>query len=177
MALRPAPDFLDLVGSRIDQLAAVYRDGRLQASSTRELFDSGLLPPRLDGKVQKRLVDEGLPYLVDPLSIGPSDVYVAYAPVRRPEEPGSSTVIAVPLVLEQRQIARALSRVADFTEKQEDLKNRTVGAMVNPVSGSLTVSRTRSIFSFIRESMLHHMASLCRCQDFESRALMLRPTP
>jgi hypothetical protein len=44
--------------------------------------------------------------------------------------------------------------------------------MVNPVSGSLTVSRTLSIFSFITESMAHHMASFCCCQDDELMAVV-----
>jgi signal transduction histidine kinase len=98
----------------VGQEIHVYRDGRLQASSTRELFDSGLLPPRLDGEVQRRLVDEGLPHLVVPMSIGSTDILVAYAPVRRSGDPPSRMTVAVPLVLEQRQIARALSRVGEM---------------------------------------------------------------
>jgi two-component system nitrogen regulation sensor histidine kinase NtrY len=49
------------------------------------------------------------------MSIGPSEIPVAYAPVRRPQDPAGRTVVAVPLVLEERQIARALSRVAEMT--------------------------------------------------------------
>ena len=46
--------------------------------------------------------------------------------------------------------------------------------MVNPVSGSLTVLRTLSIFSFIAESMAHNMASLCGCQDDAVIAMILK---
>jgi signal transduction histidine kinase len=98
----------------VGQEIHVYQDGRLQASSTRELFDSGLLPPRLDGEVQRLLVDERLPYLVVPMSIGPSVIPVAYAPVRQMGDPASQVVVAVPLVVEQQQIARALSRVGEM---------------------------------------------------------------
>jgi signal transduction histidine kinase len=99
----------------VGQEIHVFRDGRLQASSTRELFDSGLLPPRLDGEVQRRLVDEGLPHLVVPMSVRSTDILVAYAPVRWSGDPQSRLTVAVPLVLEQRQIARALSRVGEMT--------------------------------------------------------------
>ena len=99
----------------VGQEIHIYRDGRLQGSSTPELFDSGLLPLRLDGEVQHRLVEEGLPYLVAPMSIGPGEVPVAYAPVREfGGEPSGRLVVAVPLVLEERQIARGMSRVAEM---------------------------------------------------------------
>jgi signal transduction histidine kinase/HAMP domain-containing protein len=98
----------------VGQEIHLYRDGVLQASSTRELFDSGLLTPRLDGEVRRRLVDEGLPHLVAPMSIGPSDISVAYAPVRQLGDSPSQLIVAVPLVLEQRQIARAVARVAEM---------------------------------------------------------------
>ncbi len=98
----------------VGQEIHLFRDGRLQASTTRELFDSGLLPERLDGEVQRRLVEEGLPYLVTPMSIGSSDIPVAYAPVRQTASEASQLVVAVPLVLEVRQIARSVSRVAEM---------------------------------------------------------------
>jgi two-component system nitrogen regulation sensor histidine kinase NtrY len=108
-------DILHWLRRIVGQEIHVYRDARLQASSTPELFDSGLLPLRLDGEVQHRLVEEGLPYLVAPMSIGRGEVPVAYAPVRElGGEPLGRLVVAVPLVLEQRQIARALSRVAEM---------------------------------------------------------------
>jgi signal transduction histidine kinase len=98
----------------VGQEIHLYRDGALQASSTRELFDSGLLAPRLDGEVQRRLADEGLPYLVAPMFIGPSEIPVAYAPVRQFGDSAGRQIVAVPLVLEQQQIARGVSRVAEM---------------------------------------------------------------
>jgi len=72
------------------------------------------LPPRLDGDVQRRLLEEGLPYLVAPTRLGPVTIPVAYAPVRRPGEPAGELVVTLPLVLEQLQIERDVSRVAEL---------------------------------------------------------------
>jgi signal transduction histidine kinase len=99
----------------VGQEIHVYRgaDGALQASSAGELFDSGLLPPRLDGDVRRRLVEGGLPHVVAPMAIGSRDVPVAYAPARGNGDP-RGLVVAVPLVLEERQIARGVSSVAEM---------------------------------------------------------------
>jgi nitrogen fixation/metabolism regulation signal transduction histidine kinase len=98
----------------VGQEIHVYRDSVLQATSTRELFDSGLLPARLDGDVRRRLVEGGVPHVVAPMSVGPSDIPVAYAPVRSLGDVTEQVVVAVPLVLEQREIARGVSRVAEM---------------------------------------------------------------
>ncbi len=97
----------------VGQEIHVYEDGLLQASSKRELFASGLLTPRLDGDVHRRLVDEGLPFLVVPTRIGPREIPVAYAEVFE-KDPLLDFVAAVPLVVEERQIARAVDRVAEM---------------------------------------------------------------
>lgn len=97
----------------VGQEIHVYEDGILRASSRPELFDSGLLSPRLDGRVHERLVDGNLPTLVVQTMIGPSAIPVAYTPVRAgPGEP--DRVVAVPLVLQQRQIRRATARVSEM---------------------------------------------------------------
>lgn len=97
----------------VGQEIHVYANGLLQASSKRELFTSGLLTPRLDGEVQHGLVRGGLPYLVRYSRLGPNFIPVAYAPVRREQDPAAELVVAVPLVLEQRQIAIAIRRVVE----------------------------------------------------------------
>ena len=96
----------DVVGQEIH----VYDNGVLQATSKRELFSSGLLPRRMDGQVHKRLATDGLPYLVQPARIGPTTIPVAYATVRS-SDPHRQLVVAVPVVQEQQQIARAVNRV------------------------------------------------------------------
>ncbi len=90
----------------------VYRDGRLEASSKRELFDSGLLTRRLHGDVQDQMVRQGLPYLVLNQPLGSAEMQVAYAPVRAPWIQGS-LVVAVPRVLEEQTVNRDVDRVLE----------------------------------------------------------------
>jgi signal transduction histidine kinase len=97
----------------VGQEIHVYDGGLLRASSKRELFASGLLPPRLDGDVHRGLVREGRPFLVVPTLIGARSIPVAYAPLFE-ADPSRDLVVAVPMVFEQRQIARAVDRVAQM---------------------------------------------------------------
>jgi len=114
----PAPELNDAILHWLSSVAGqeiqLYAGGRLEATSTRALFDSGLLAPRLDGEVRRRLVDEGLPHLVAPMALGPRAIPVAYAPVRARSHSGRPLVVAVPLVLEQRQAAREAARVGEM---------------------------------------------------------------
>ena len=107
-------DILYWLRGVLGQEIHIYENGRLVASSRRELFSSGLLPPWLDGAVQRRLSEEGLPSLVAPARLGPTEITVAYAPVRLHWRPAGEVVVAVPLVLEPRQIERATDRVGEM---------------------------------------------------------------
>jgi len=100
-----------LVGQEIH----VYRDGRLVASSKRELFSSGLLPERLPGSVQEELVRVGLPYLVLPTALGSVDVPVAYAPLSAsdPAALPAGQVVAVPLTLQRDDLSRSIDLVVE----------------------------------------------------------------
>lgn len=96
----------------VGQEIHVYRNGSLMASSKPELFESGLLPPRLDGQVHQRLVEQGRPYSVSPSRLGPVSIPVAYAPVRS-ADPHQNLVVGVLMVVEQRQIAREVGRITE----------------------------------------------------------------
>ncbi len=96
----------------VGQEVHVYADGALLASSKRELFSSGMLSPRLDGEVHRRLIDEGLPNLVQTHSIGPSRIPVAFAALRN-VDPRLQLVVAVPSVVEQSRIERAVDRLGE----------------------------------------------------------------
>jgi signal transduction histidine kinase len=98
----------------VGQEIHVYDRGRLLATSKRELFDSGLLPERLDGAVQHDLAEGGLPYVVAPLAVGPTTIPVAYAPGPLVGEAPGRLVLAVQMVLEQRQIERWVARFAEM---------------------------------------------------------------
>ncbi len=101
-----------LVGQEIH----VYREGRLVASSKRELFTSGLLPVRLPGAVQEELVRVGLPYLVLPTRLGDESVPVAYAPLTAREVTWVPTglVVAVPLTVQRDDISRPVDLVVEM---------------------------------------------------------------
>jgi signal transduction histidine kinase/HAMP domain-containing protein len=100
--------------SVVGQEIHVYENGSLLASSKPELFTSGLLPLCLDGRVRQKLVQEGLPYLVLPTMVGRSEIPVAYTRARTLSGGQSRRIVAVPLVLEQRQIAEGTARVAEI---------------------------------------------------------------
>ncbi len=111
-----APDdvLLHWLSEVVGQEIHLYRGGLLEASSKRELFASGLLPPRLDGRVQRRIVDEGLPATVLSAVLGGLPIPVAYAPVRSAAAGPGDLVVAVPLVLEQREIAEEAGRIGEM---------------------------------------------------------------
>jgi PAS domain S-box-containing protein len=97
----------------VGQEIHLYQRGVLEATSKPELFASGLLLPRLPGEVQRALVEEGLPYLVRRERLGPTPLPVAYARVDL-SGPDDAAVVAVPLVVQQRDIRRAVERVGDM---------------------------------------------------------------
>jgi len=109
----PDDNILLWLGGVVDHDIHLFQNGVLRSSSTRELFASGLLPTRLDGRTHRRLVDEGLPSLLRVENIGPNKISVAYAPVRS-DDPHQELVVAVPLPLEQRRVAREGHRVIEL---------------------------------------------------------------
>jgi len=97
----------------VRQEILLYENGLLTATSKRELFASGLLPARLPGEVQERLIDESLPSMLRTQRMGPVEIPVAYAALRLPGAAPRHAVAAVPLVLELRDLARDLDRVSE----------------------------------------------------------------
>lgn len=84
----------------------VFDGGRLVASSRRELYAPGLLSPRLDGQVFRRVVLEGEARVVAPLDLAGAALRAASVPVRLgSREPG---VLSVPLDERPQELAEAL---------------------------------------------------------------------
>jgi signal transduction histidine kinase len=84
----------------------VFEGGRLRATSKRELYDSGLLPPRVDGSVQRGLVLEGRPRAISTQQIGGFGLRMVSVPVRLGErEPG---ILSVPLEDRPQQLGHLL---------------------------------------------------------------------
>jgi two-component system nitrogen regulation sensor histidine kinase NtrY len=79
--------------------------GRLLASSKRELYDSGLLPPRVPGEVFRKLTLEGAPNVVRDERIGGFSYHVVSVPLRLEGVPG---ILSIPLALRQREVEAVL---------------------------------------------------------------------
>jgi signal transduction histidine kinase len=98
----------------IGQEINLYEGGMLTATSKRELFSSGLLTGRLPGAVQDQVVLAGHPSVVLETRLGASTIPVAYTRVHLAGPPERDAVVAVPLVLERRQLVRAVGRVREM---------------------------------------------------------------
>jgi two-component system nitrogen regulation sensor histidine kinase NtrY len=97
----------------VDQEILLYENGAIAATSRPELFSSGLLPGRLPGEVQSRVVEGGTPFLLLTRNLGPTPIPVAYARVNLPRVT-RQTVVAVPLILQQREVALGVTRVGEM---------------------------------------------------------------
>ena len=97
----------------VGQEIHVYEDGVLAATSKPELFDSALLQKRLPGEVDRDVVRGGQPFVVRREHLGAIPLPVAYA---RADERGGprDAVIAVPLVIEQREFTRSVDRLVEM---------------------------------------------------------------
>ncbi len=91
----------------------LFEDGILTASSQRELFQAGLMIPRLPGSIYRELLQENKPARVLSSRLGQSRIPVAYAPVRL-DDPSRKIVVAVPLLYPQTEIRRAINRVVEL---------------------------------------------------------------
>ncbi|HZN55690.1 MAG TPA: ATP-binding protein [Candidatus Polarisedimenticolaceae bacterium] len=97
----------------VGQEIHVFEGGVMVATSKPELFDSGLLPKRLPGEVDRAIVREGQPFVVRRERLGATSLPVAYARVDVRSGPRDS-VIAVPLVIEEREFARSVERLIEM---------------------------------------------------------------
>jgi signal transduction histidine kinase len=90
------------VSSLIRNDLDVFERGRLLASSKRELYASGLMPPRVSGAVFRALLLDGQPSVLRTESIGGFSFLVVSLPV----ELGARArgILSVPLALRQREV-------------------------------------------------------------------------
>ncbi|HET9480582.1 MAG TPA: ATP-binding protein, partial [Candidatus Polarisedimenticolia bacterium] len=87
----------------------LYQDGALLYTSRRELFSSGLIPPRIDGGVFRELVIDGRRFAIGHQRLKGFDYLTVSAPVIA-GEPGSVGLISVPL---DAQAAEAEARARE----------------------------------------------------------------
>jgi signal transduction histidine kinase len=90
-----------LVGRAIDQDVTLYNGPTLQATSERDLFESGLFPDRAPADVYRSIVLDRQPTVVSIEDVGGSPYLVAAAPVRAA---GAERIVTVPQTLRQREL-------------------------------------------------------------------------
>jgi signal transduction histidine kinase len=96
----------DTVGNDVD----VFAEGRLLASSKRELYDAGLLPRRLSGAVYREVMLRGQAFYVREETIGEFEYSVASVPLQLDEE-GERWILSLPLVLPQRDVQATVADI------------------------------------------------------------------
>jgi nitrogen fixation/metabolism regulation signal transduction histidine kinase len=106
-----------LVGRAIDQDVTLYNGPTLQATSERDLYESGLLPERAPADVYRSIVLDRQPTVVSIEDVGGSPYLVAAAPVRAA---GAERIVTVPQTLRQRELELQI----------EDLDRRVWSAFV-----------------------------------------------
>jgi nitrogen fixation/metabolism regulation signal transduction histidine kinase len=97
-----------LVGRAIDQDVNLFERERLQATSERDLFASGLLTNRTPGDVYRRILLERLPTFVGYEVVGESEYLLAAAPVRAG---GREGIVTVPVTSRKREIERQIDEL------------------------------------------------------------------
>jgi nitrogen fixation/metabolism regulation signal transduction histidine kinase len=95
------------VASVIRNDLEVFVKDRLLAASKRELYDSGLIAPRVSGAVYRALVLESKPFALQGERIGEFSYLVVSVPVRL----GGSElgILSIPLTLRQREVETAVA--------------------------------------------------------------------
>jgi two-component system, NtrC family, nitrogen regulation sensor histidine kinase NtrY len=96
----------DTVGNDVD----VFEQGRLLASSKREIYDAGLLPRRASGAVYREVILQGQPFYVRNERIGAFTYSVASVPLQL-EEAGEPWILSLPLVLPQRDVQATVADI------------------------------------------------------------------
>jgi signal transduction histidine kinase len=94
-----------LVSRAIDQDVDLFDGARLQATSERDLYASGVLSERTPGEVYRQIAIERRPTFVDVAELGGQQYQLAAAPVRAG---GREGIVTVPQTLRQQEIERQI---------------------------------------------------------------------
>jgi signal transduction histidine kinase len=97
-------DIMVWIRQVIDQDINIFVGARLEATSERDLFASGLLPTRTPDEVYRAIVLERFPSYVTEDRIGTTSYLIAAAPVRA----GRNALLTIPLAPRQREIDREI---------------------------------------------------------------------
>ena len=91
-----------VIGNDLD----VFDRGRLRASSRRELYSSGLLPPTVPASVFRAIVIERQPWILRTQRVG--ELAYQVASVRLDLATGEPVILSIPLALRQREVETVL---------------------------------------------------------------------
>ena len=145
------------VASLIRNDLDVFGRGRLLASSKRELYASGLLPPRVSGSVFRALILDQMPSVLGTERIGSFSTLVVSVPVHIDDiEPG---VLSIPLAPGQREVQTTLE------ELDRTIRLASVAFLV--LAAALAQSMARRISGPIRD--LTRATRLVAAGDLEAR--------
>jgi two-component system nitrogen regulation sensor histidine kinase NtrY len=145
------------VSSLIRNDLDVFGRGLLLASSKRELYASGLLPPRVSGSVFRALILDQMPSVLGTERIGTFSTLVVSVPVHLdPLEPG---VLSIPLALGQKEVQTTLE------ELDRTIRLASVAFLV--LAAALAQSMARRISGPIRD--LTRATRLVAAGDLEAR--------
>jgi signal transduction histidine kinase len=101
-------DIMVWISRVIDQDVNIFNGPRLEATSKRDLFASGLLPTRTPANVYRAVALERRPNFIGPEQAGEFRYLLAAAPVRAGER---ETILTVPLTTRQQEIEREIADV------------------------------------------------------------------
>ena len=93
----------------LEQDVNLFQGAQLEATSQRDLFDSGLLPTRTPAEVYRKVALDRLPTAVVNDRLGDVPYLVAAAPIG---SSGRDTMLCVPLALRQREIGREIDTLS-----------------------------------------------------------------
>jgi signal transduction histidine kinase len=101
-------DLMVEISRVIDQTVNVYVGPRLNATSERDLFASGLLPTRTPGEIFRAIALERLPSFVGQEQIASFAYMLAAAPIRAGDR---DAILTVPLTLRQQETEREIEEL------------------------------------------------------------------
>ncbi|HKY33305.1 MAG TPA: ATP-binding protein, partial [Candidatus Polarisedimenticolia bacterium] len=105
-------DLLYWCSLQVGHDVSLYEQGEVVATSRRELFSSGLLPPRVDGEVFRRVAVEGRRFAMARQTVRQLDYRTITAPVQS-SLGRQASLVSLPLDLQTAEAARRAGEVSD----------------------------------------------------------------
>jgi signal transduction histidine kinase len=149
----PPEDLVLWISNTIGNDVNLYRDGRLIASSRRELFDAGILPEILDGEVSFQLRHGSDPTVASVTRLGTYSLRTLTVPY---ESPGGRLALSLPFPFESRDIASASQELTEFLVFMAVFILGLVPLVARGVGGRL-VEPVRRLLAGTREASLGNL--------------------